>query len=100
MSDKRKHVLPWVIALLIGLAMAYVASFGPVCALAEHRRVPLWPIARIYRPLVAVTFSGPEPIRLALRTYVGSFTEQSVTLVLDARHKIHFGILERLREDE
>jgi hypothetical protein len=29
MSDKRKALWPWIVALLIGLPVLYVASFGP-----------------------------------------------------------------------
>ncbi len=31
MSEERKPLWPWIAALLVGLPVLYVASFGPVC---------------------------------------------------------------------
>ena len=44
MSDDRKKPLwPWIVALLIGLPVLYVASFGPACWICQsgedHREV-------------------------------------------------------------
>ena len=36
MSDDRKPLWPWIVALLIGLPVVYVASFGPACWLADR----------------------------------------------------------------
>lgn len=33
MSEERKPLWPWIVALLIGLPVLYVASFGPACRL-------------------------------------------------------------------
>ena len=41
MSDDRKPLWPWVVALLIGLPVLYVASFGPAMALYARGRIPL-----------------------------------------------------------
>ncbi len=53
MSDARKKPLwPWIVALLIGLPVLYVASFGPACWLVRQQRVNIVTVARLYRPLV------------------------------------------------
>jgi hypothetical protein len=31
MSEERKPLWPWIVALLIGLPVLYMASFGPAC---------------------------------------------------------------------
>src|SRR5262245_6608721 len=51
MSDDRKKPLwPWIVALLIGLPVLYVASFGPACWLGSRDIVE---ISALYRPISA-----------------------------------------------
>jgi hypothetical protein len=54
MSDNcRKSVWPWIVALLIGLPVLYVASFGPACWLCDRDHIPDGMVNYAYRPLVA-----------------------------------------------
>ncbi len=49
MSDERKRpIWPWIVALLIGLPMLYVASFGPACWLADRDVVDFTSVLRAY----------------------------------------------------
>lgn len=66
MSQERKKagVWPWILAMLIGLPVLYVASFGPVCWLrARYEEKNSWD-ARwgladvIYRPVLAAWWYG------------------------------------------
>jgi hypothetical protein len=65
MSDERRNpVWPWIVALLIGLPVLYVASFGPVCALAEHDVLPLSVMTTgFFKPCFAVAANSAKPIR-------------------------------------
>ncbi len=65
MSDDRKKPLwPWIMAMLIGLALLYVASFGPACALVEHDVLPNSCLrSAALRPCFWIAVSGPEPIQ-------------------------------------
>ena len=57
MSNERKKggVLPWIVALLIGLPVLYVASFGPVCWLYNWKDVGKSTIHVAYFPLVWIS---------------------------------------------
>ena len=51
MRDGRKSsVWPWIVALLIGLPVLYVLSFGPACWLVARGKIPFAPTAAVYRP--------------------------------------------------
>ena len=36
MTDRKQPLWPWIVALLIGLPVLYVASFGPACWIVSH----------------------------------------------------------------
>jgi hypothetical protein len=63
MSDERKPVWPWIVALLIGLPVLYVASFGPACALVGQGVLPRTLLDTMFAPCLDVAFDGPDPIR-------------------------------------
>jgi len=52
MSDERKPLWPWIVALLIGLPVLYVASFGPACWITSHADSGKSLIPVVYRPLL------------------------------------------------
>ena len=53
MSDERKPLWPWIVALLIGLPVLYVGSFGPVCWLNERGVLKAAAVSAIYSPVLA-----------------------------------------------
>src|SRR5262245_27716278 len=63
MSEERKKIgiWPWIVALLIGLPVLYVANYGPYCWLLSRNLDSeiLRPIGRFYRPLARITITGP-----------------------------------------
>jgi hypothetical protein len=71
MSTERKKagVWPWIVALLIGLPVLYVASFGPACWLYGNGIIPArtggWAY-RAYEPLVDWTLQSKHPVARAL----------------------------------
>ena len=70
MSEERKpHVWPWITALLIGLPVSYVASFGPACWLLSGDLISYDHFNCAYRPLVNLAFGGPEIVRQFLCPY-------------------------------
>lgn len=71
MSDYRKKPLwPWIVTLLIGLPVLYVAAYGPVCWLRGHGFVSLGPVCRLYRPFAIITLEHPRGrLRDSLKWY-------------------------------
>ncbi len=69
MSDDRRPLWPWIVALLIGLPVLYVASFGPACWLAD-RYPSVWIVVwKVYYPLAEVTERGSARLSNALMEY-------------------------------
>ena len=76
MSDERKRsVWPWIVALLIGLPVLYVASFGPACWWISRLnrqsgggQTQRW-IGLIYSPCGQLTCYGPVIARKPLWWY-------------------------------
>jgi hypothetical protein len=67
MSDERKNtgVWPWIAALLIGLPVLYVASFGPACWTTSRMNRGAGLIPLFYRPVVAAYESVEDDSALA-----------------------------------
>jgi len=54
MTDDHKPLWPWIAALLIGLPVLYVASFGPACWLADRNARIRYPVRAFFRPAAAL----------------------------------------------
>ena len=91
MSEERKpHVWPWIAALLIGLPVLYVASFGPACwQFARERPTrfdqifpgPLPKYApRAYWPIGWLAKNGPRPIGNAIFWYAKREPREAILL--------------------
>ncbi len=73
MSDGRKNagVGPWIVALLIGLPVLYVLSFGPACALIEREILPESAMTScFFQPCLALATDAPEPVRERMFAWV------------------------------
>jgi hypothetical protein len=70
MSDDRKALWPWIVALLIGLPVLYVASFGPAARLAEAGLISDDVLSIIYTPLGMAVSACPEWVGKALASYL------------------------------
>jgi len=68
-DDPKKPLWPWIVALLIGLPVLYVASFGPACWLMHRgvvtRRTSGWLFAPVERTMIR----GPEWVSSSLFWY-------------------------------
>src|SRR5262245_28783514 len=70
MSDDRKPVWPWIVALLIGLPMLYVASFRPACGPVEHDVLPQEILMTdLFSPCLHVVVDGPAPLGTIISTW-------------------------------
>ena len=71
MDDDRKRPLwPWIVALLIGLPVMYVASFGPACWLEDRALLPMGFVHSSYKPLVFVLARYcPNSVCIAMTNY-------------------------------
>jgi hypothetical protein len=76
MGEERKKAgfWPWVVALLIGLPLLYVASFGPACWIAQRTQNQYVIQAKdtVYLPLLLVMLIEDDrgPIRQFLHWYM------------------------------
>ncbi len=52
-DDRKKHLWPWIVALLIGLPVLYVASFGPACWISSRFNIGRKVLPTAYRPITA-----------------------------------------------
>ena len=93
MSEERKpHVWPWIPALLIGLPVFYVGSFGPACWLTADPR-PIDPLRSvepprgmlIYWPLGHLADKGPNAVMQWLQwwMYFGAKKGTTVSVPTD-----------------
>jgi len=58
MSDERKPLWPWIVAVVIGLPVPYVASIGPMFWIYKHVGAPMWMaqgMHYVYWPLVRLS---------------------------------------------
>ena len=66
MGEDRRPLWPWIVALLIGLPVLYVASFGPVCWLSSRtgnqHSGTVATVELVFQPLLRLAVEGPEPI--------------------------------------
>jgi hypothetical protein len=73
-NDRKKPLWPWIVTLLIGLPMLYVASFGPWCW-ALSRRITVDDVypqemsAVFYRPIYLLWWDGPHAAQEAIGWY-------------------------------
>jgi hypothetical protein len=69
MSDRKRPLWPYIVALLIGLPVLYVASFGPACWIVS--RVPLLSqrLLFVYRPLDWAAWELPDSVSETLDWY-------------------------------
>ncbi len=58
-DDRKKPVWPWIVALLIGLPVLYVASFGPACWSMQVKTSWMPTIAVVYSPVIRIAATAP-----------------------------------------
>jgi hypothetical protein len=81
MSEERKLRLPWIVAVLIGLPVLYVTSFGPVCWMAKHEMISMRNVCQLYRPLVIIDLNFRHSwIRRSLEGYEELWSGSSTVL--------------------
>jgi len=100
MSDERRTPLwPWIVVLLVGLPVLYIASFGPACWWLSKCKIPdphldydepldiphdLAPHApHVYWPMGWLAAFGPRPISRLLFWYATAGGQQLVALPCD-----------------
>lgn len=71
-NARKKPVWPWTVALLVGLPVLYVASFGPACWMMKRGSLPIFPTAYPYWPLVVSANAAPRPVRSLIGWYSGN----------------------------
>ena len=71
MSDERKPLWPWIVALLFGLPVLHVLSFGPACWLTSRMNFGAGIIPVVYAPIVKCLSSR----NMTLRRTVGQVSK-------------------------
>jgi hypothetical protein len=51
MSEERRPIMPWILAVVIGLPALYLASFGPACWITSRANSGENVISTIYAPI-------------------------------------------------
>jgi hypothetical protein len=85
MREERKPLWPWIVAVLTGLPVLYVASFGPACWIVSHANLS-GKIATVpYRPMIWSWQYGPEFLSRTIYRYstVGAAKGWDWSLPLD-----------------
>ncbi len=70
-DDRKKPLWPWIVALVIGLPVLYVASFGPACWVSSRMNSGAGMIPVVYAPIVNCLSSK----NMGLRRTVGRFSK-------------------------
>src|SRR5262245_20955652 len=70
MSEERKPLWPWIVALLIGLPVLYVASFGPACWMADKDYLSDRNVWLVYRPIIWTYWKAPSPMDIAIGRWI------------------------------
>ncbi len=69
-DDSERPLWTWIAAVLIGLPVLYVASFGPACWLEDRALVPIGFVDSSYKPLVFVLARYcPDSMCIAMTNY-------------------------------
>ncbi|MGE5194175.1 MAG: hypothetical protein ACM3U2_16890 [Deltaproteobacteria bacterium] len=71
-DDRRNPVWPWIAALLIGLPVLYVESFGPACWLADRDALSFRTVVRGYPWLYQLATYNKQPWGRGLRWYANA----------------------------
>jgi hypothetical protein len=83
MSEERKsHVWPWIAALLIGLPVLYVTSFGPACWISSRVEPSGETVSLIYRPVAWAIWNGPDWITNPIGDYGYSLSAEGTSLMV------------------
>ena len=88
MSDDRKRsVWPWIVALLIGLPVLYIASFGPACWIFRWGSLSEGHLRKAYGPILDREEAIPAGIRRAASWYSGP-AEDGRDMVLHLNRRV------------
>jgi hypothetical protein len=87
-DDRKKPIWPWIVALLVGLPVLYVASFGPACWISSRVPILKIPMRSLFTPLAKAAWfvPGSEPIISILRwgQYGETGDRVSYWIIMDA----------------
>jgi hypothetical protein len=88
MSDDRKRpVWPWIVALLIGLPVLYVASFGPACWLSSQSGCGANIVSIVFQPVFSVWWNGPKPFDRFVAKYATALAADRWTIGESGRYQ-------------
>ncbi len=93
-EDRKRRIWPWVLALLIGLPVVYVASFGPACWLLPVNSGTCRAVSHIYRPMIVSMIYGPHWIGRGLWLYSDAFGDGEMLVQLSESELSQTGPLE------
>ena len=70
-DDRKKPIWPWIVTVLLGLPVLYVASFGPVNWIRYPKESSFGSaVSTCYRPLRIATYTGPSWVSDPLLKYL------------------------------
>jgi len=83
MSEDRKTTGAgfWITVVVVVMLVAYPLSFGPACWLLASDILSYHQVECIFRPLVYMTFNGPEIAQQSLRLYLSLWNGEQALLI-------------------
>jgi hypothetical protein len=51
-DERKKHIWPWIVSVVVALPVQYVAAFGPACWLCARTGNGLDIVSAVYRPML------------------------------------------------
>lgn len=81
--NRRERWAKRMLAAVVGVPVLYVASFGPVCRLANRQTISTASIRFAYKPILKLLHEGPEPVQCTLGWYAGFSRDRISYLELD-----------------
>ena len=85
-DDRKRPVWPWIVAVLTGLPVIYVASFGPAVWVMDSVGSGNITVSVVYRPMLALIRHGPPPLSNAILRYANLLARDRWNVELSLWH--------------
>ena len=75
--NRKERWAKWAASIIAAICISYLAAPGPIYLARHHECLPEWtyrPLITLYTPLIVVC-DECEPFRLAMKWYVGLWTD-------------------------
>ena len=92
-ADRKKSLWPWIAALLIGLPVLYVASFGPACWIVAHHGGHSSLFDHVYWPIGWCSDERPSTVLSVVKWYAMIGSPRASKIRLPCNSEMDSGLL-------